>query len=225
MAQAIGQTLAFGAAVALSPLPVILVVVMLGSVRGPAPAAAFLLGWMLGLAVLGAAVLLLAGAEGASEAQAPADWVSALKGALGAALLVLAARQWRARDAEGGDPELPAWVAKVDAFGPARAAGTAVLFAAVKPKNLILTIGACAAIAETGASTASQAAALAVFVLIASAGLLVPFAIHVLAGDRAAKILADLREWMTRENGTIIAVICLLIGAKLIGDAIGALAG
>jgi hypothetical protein len=43
-------------------------------------------------------------------------------------------------------------------------------------------------------------------------------------GDRATKILADLHDWMARENATIMAVICLIIGAKLIGDAISALA-
>ena len=33
-----------------------------------------------------------------------------------------------------------------------------------------------------------------------------------------------LRGWMIRENSTIIAVLCLVIAAKLIGDAVGALA-
>lgn len=43
-------------------------------------------------------------------------------------------------------------------------------------------------------------------------------------GDRATGILGELHDWMVRENATIIAVICLIIGAKLIGDAITALA-
>jgi hypothetical protein len=43
-------------------------------------------------------------------------------------------------------------------------------------------------------------------------------------GARATKILGDLHEWMARENATIMAVICLIIGAKLIGDAIAGLA-
>jgi hypothetical protein len=42
-------------------------------------------------------------------------------------------------------------------------------------------------------------------------------------GDRATKILGELHDWMARENATIIAVICLIIGVKLIGDAISAL--
>ena len=41
----------------------------------------------------------------------------------------------------------------------------AVLLAAVKPKNLLLTVGAAVAVAETGVSTSAQVGALAVFVL------------------------------------------------------------
>ena len=48
--------------------------------------------------------------------------------------------------------------------------------------------------------------------------------IYFLMGDRATKILSGLHDWMARENATIMAVICLIIGAKLIGDAISALA-
>ena len=47
---------------------------------------------------------------------------------------------------------------------------------------------------------------------------------YYLIGDRATRILAELHDWMARENATIMAVICLIIGAKLIGDAISALA-
>ena len=69
-----------------------------------------------------------------------------------------------------------------------------------------------------------QAVALAVFILIATLGVGAPVAIFFLMGARATKILGDLREWMARENATIMAVICLIIGAKLIGDAISSLA-
>jgi hypothetical protein len=43
-------------------------------------------------------------------------------------------------------------------------------------------------------------------------------------GDRPAKVLDALMGWMVRgENTTIMAVLCLVIGAKLIGDAISGL--
>jgi hypothetical protein len=82
-----------------------------------------------------------------------------------------------------------------------------------------------AAIAQTGSSTVDQAVALAVFILIATLGVGAPVAISYLAGDRATKILGELHGWMARENATIMAVVCLIIGAKLIGDAMSALTG
>ncbi len=224
MGQAIGQTLSFSIGIALSPMAIILVVLMLGTPKGRVTGLAFLAGWIAGLAVVGTIVLLLASAEEASEAGAPATWVSVLKIGLGAGLLILAAKQWRGRPRDGSDPELPSWMTTVDTFSPARSARMAVLFSAVKPKNLILVLGAGASIAQTGASTASQAVALAVFVVLASVGVAAPIAIYFFAGDRAPTILGELRDWLARENATIIAVICLIIGAKLIGDAIGALA-
>jgi hypothetical protein len=40
-------------------------------------------------------------------------------------------------------------------------------------------------------------------------------------GDRSRQILFGLRDWMGQYNAVIMAVLCLVIGAKLIGDAIG----
>jgi delta-aminolevulinic acid dehydratase/porphobilinogen synthase len=51
-----------------------------------------------------------------------------------------------------------------------------------------------------------------------------PVAIYFVMGERATKMLAELNDWMARENAAIMTVLCLIIGAKLIGDAITALA-
>ena len=99
-----------------------------------------------------------------------------------------------------------------------------VALSAINPKNLLLTVGAAAAIAQTGASALSQAVALAVFIVIATLGVGVPVGIYFVMGDRGGNILRGLHDWMARENATIMAVICLIIGAKLVGDAITALA-
>lgn len=40
-------------------------------------------------------------------------------------------------------------------------------------------------------------------------------------GRRSERILGGSRDWMGQHNAVIMAVICLIIGAKLIGDAIG----
>jgi threonine/homoserine/homoserine lactone efflux protein len=223
MGQAIGQVLVFGVGVALSPIPIIAVVLMLATPKGRVNGPAFLLGWVLGLAVLGTILLLAASGGSANNSGAPAEWVSIVKLVLGALLLVVAMRQWRGRPDGESEPELPGWMKTIDTFTPVRAAGIAVVLSSVNPKNLLLTVGAAAAIAQTGASTGSQAVALAVFVLVAALGPGIPVGIFFLMGERAAATLDNLRGWMVRENAAIMAVLCLVIGAKLIGDGISAL--
>ena len=39
-------------------------------------------------------------------------------------------------------------------------------------------------------------------------------------GDRSGPLLQRLKDWMAQNNAVIMAVILLLIGVKLIGDAI-----
>jgi hypothetical protein len=65
---------------------------------------------------------------------------------------------------------------------------------------------------------------MAVFIAIATLGVGAPVAIYFLMGERAKGILGGLHDWLASENATIMAVICLILGAKLIGDAISALA-
>jgi threonine/homoserine/homoserine lactone efflux protein len=222
--EAIGQVLAFGVGVALSPIPIIAVVLMLATPKGRVNGPAFLAGWILGLAVVGTVVLLVASGAEASENGDPAEGLSIVKLGLGVLLLVVAARQWRGRPKGETAPELPKWMRTIDTFTPPRAGGIAFALSAVNPKNLLLTIGAGAAIAQTGTSSAAQAVALAVFVLLGTLGPGIPVAIYFLMRDRADAILESMRGWMARENATIMAVLCLIIGAKLIGDAISGLA-
>lgn len=44
-------------------------------------------------------------------------------------------------------------------------------------------------------------------------------------GERATKILASPHDGMAREHTTIMAVLCPIIAAELVGDAITTLAG
>jgi threonine/homoserine/homoserine lactone efflux protein len=225
MGQAIGQVLSFGIGVALSPLPIIAIVLMLATPQGRVNGPAFLTGWIVGLAAVGTIVLVISGSASASSHGAPATWVSILKIALGLVLVALAVKQYRGRPRGDTEPELAAWMKAIDTFTPVKSAGMAMLLSGVNPKNLLLTVGCAAAIAQTGVSTVDQAVALAVFVALGTLGVGALVAIYFGMGARATKILGALHQWMARENSTIIAVLCLIIGAKLIGDAITALSG
>jgi threonine/homoserine/homoserine lactone efflux protein len=220
MSEAIGQVLSFGVGVSLSPIPIVGVVLMLGTPRARANGLAFLAGWIGGLAVVGTIVLLVSSGASASEQGQPADWVNVLKIVLGVLLLGVAAKQWRGRPRPGEAAAMPVWMKTIDTFSAPKAGGLGILLSAVNPKNLLLVVGAAAAIAQTGVSAGQEAGALAVFIAIGTIGPGAPVAIYFAMGDRSKNLLEDLRDWMSRNNGAIMAVICLVIAAKLIGDGI-----
>jgi len=220
MNDAIGQVLPLAVAVAVSPFPIVGVVLMLGTERARSNGLAFIVGWIAGLTVAGTIVLLVSSGGDASEDGQPADWVNVLKLVLGAGLLFLAVRQWRGRPAEGEDAPTPKWMSAVDSFTAIKAAEFGVLLSAVNPKNLLLVVAAGAAIAQTGVSAGEQAIALAVFVVIGSLGTGVPVALYFVLGERSKPILDGLKTWMAHNNAAIMAVLLLVIGAKLLGDGI-----
>ena len=225
MGEAIGQVLALGVGVALSPIPVVAVVLMLVHAARRRQRAGVRGRVILGLAAIGVIVFAIAGPGDASESGEPATWVSVLKLVLGGLLLLVALRQWRGRPHEGDEAAMPKWMGALDGFGSAKALGAGVVLSAANPKNALLAVAAAAAVAQTGVSAGQQAVAYAVFVIIGTLGVGLPVVLYFALGERSAKLLDGLRAWMGRHNAAIMAVLCLIIGAKLIGDAITALTG
>jgi threonine/homoserine/homoserine lactone efflux protein len=103
---------------------------------------------------------------------------------------------------------------------PEARARPVVVLSALNPKNLLLAISGAAAIAGVGASTTDEIVAYIVFVLVATIGVGAPVIIYFALGDRSAQVLERLKTWMAEHNAVIMAVLLLVIGVKLIGDAI-----
>ena len=194
MGEAIGNVLPSAVGVAISPLPIVAVVLMLVTPRGRVNGPAFVLGWLVGLALVGAVVLAVAGGLDANDDGAPADWTSALKLLLGLLLLLVAVRQFRGRPRAGAPAEQPKWMAALDTFTPVKAAGAGALLSGVNPKNLLLSVAAGVAIAQTGIDTGEQVVAYAVFAVIATIGVGTPVVLSIVLGERARELLDELKE-------------------------------
>jgi hypothetical protein len=225
MGKAIGGSLPLAVGVALSPIPIIAVVLMLTSRKARVNGPVFVLGWLAGLGIVGAIVLALAGPAGASQSGSPATWVSWVKIALGVLLLLVAVRQFRGRPHGDEQPQMPKWMATIDHTKPLAAAGLAVVLSAANPKNLLLAVAGAAAIAQTGIPGGQQAIAYLVFALIGTLGVGIPVLLYFAMGARSEKLLAGLKDWMSAHNAVIMSVLCLIIAAKLIGDGISGLTG
>ncbi|WP_340560576.1 GAP family protein [Streptomyces sp. GSL17-111] len=220
MGEAIGQILPYGIAVALSAFPIIGVVLMLATPRARSNGPALLLGWVLGLALVGTLVLLVSGGAGPSDQGQPAGWVSALDLALGVLLLWVAVKEWRGRPRGDEEVTLPKWMRTVDSFTPRKALALGTALSALNPKNLLLSIAAASAIARTDTAAGAQAVALAVYVVLGSLGPGTPVVLYFALKERSKHILDGLKHWMERNNTAIMTVVCLLFAAKLLGDAV-----
>ena len=224
---AIGDFLPVALAVALSPIPIIAVVLVLGTPRARSNGPLFAVGWVVGLAAVAALVVaLLDGLQVAEDADGgPSTLVSLVRIAFGLLLLVLAVQQWGKRPNDGAEPEMPGWMAGIDAFTPWKSFLFGLALSAANPKNLILTLAAAASIAQSGLDGPGTVIAVAVFVLIGSTTVAGAVLYALLAGSRAAGPLDSLKAFMVRNNAVIMTIVLLILGAKVLGDGIGGLRG
>lgn len=223
MGQAIGELLPSAVGVAISPVPVIAVILMLSTSRARVNGAAFALGWVAGLVVVSALVLLLAD-DGASSGSTSTA-ISIAKLAFGVLFILMAVRQWRGRPAPGTEAALPAWMASIDQFTGRKSLLLGAALSAANPKNLALTVAATASISQAGLAGAQSAAAAAVFVVVGSLSVAGPVAFYLIATDRAREPLDSMKQFMAEHNAAIMTVVLLVLGAKLIGNGIAGVTG
>lgn len=220
MGKGISEVLTFAIGVAISPVPIIAVILMLFSRRAHVNGPVFLLGWVLALAVVSGVVYALAQASSPSTSSSASDTIAWGKIVLGVLLLLVAARNWRNRPGPDTEPEMPKWMAGIDALTPGKALALGVLLAGVNPKNLILAIGAATGLAQLGLSTTDAVVSLVVFVVIASLTIAGPVVYYLLGGERAKARLDELKDWLRVHNAAVMAVLFLVFGVDLIAKGI-----
>jgi threonine/homoserine/homoserine lactone efflux protein len=220
--EAVGSLLPTAAAVALSPFPVIAVVLMLGTPRARSNGPMFALGWLVGLTAVIAIVITVAG--GASDPDSStADTVEWGKVVLGVVFLVMALRQWRKRPRGDEETTMPAWMAAIDGFTPVRSLGLGVALSAVNPKNLVLTMAGAATIARAGLPADEEILAAAIFIVLASTTVVGCVAAYLVATEKVEGPLARLKDFMAKHNTAIMVTVLLLLGLKILGDGLGAI--
>jgi hypothetical protein len=225
MGNIIGDILPQAIAVAISPLPIIVVILMLLGKRARSNGPAFVFGWILGLAVLGILVFWLAGAGKVSTGGTPSILAYGIKLLLGLLFLFLAYYYWHKRPQQGKELQLPPWMATLDAFTAGKSFGFAAIWGSVNPKNLGLTLAAVLTIAQAGLIGAQSWIALAMFVVLASITLAAPVVYYLAVGASAEITLTSWKNWLIANNSTVMIVLFLVLGVMLIGNGLGGLLG
>jgi Na+/melibiose symporter-like transporter len=220
MGSVIGEILPLALGIAISPIPIIAVILMLLSPRAKGASVGFMIGWVAGIVVAVVLFTLLSSvipqdSDGGSSAG------GVIKIIFGVLLLFLAFRQWRGRPAKGEQATMPKWMSAIDSMTVAKALGLGFLLAAVNPKNLLMAASAGLIIGGAGLVFGQGLAlVIIIFVLLAACTVVIPVIGYLIASARLAGPLDRLRGWLVENNSTIMAVLLLVIGVAVIGKGI-----
>ena len=222
MGTVIGDLLPLAIGVAISPIPIIAVILMLLSRQAGKNSVGFLVGWVAGIVAVTTVVLLLVG-QASNTSTGPSTISSVLKLTFGVLVLLIGVRQWQGRPKEGEPAKMPKWMRAIDRITLGKALGLGVVLSGVNPKNLLMCLGAGTTIGAAHLSAGGDVVAVVVFTVLASCTIAGPVIVYLSARERMAQPLTNLRAWLTQNNVTVMAVLMLVIGVVLIGKGIGGL--
>lgn len=194
-------------AIALSPFPVVPVVLLLLTERSLPNGGSFLAGWFGGLLGLTSTLTLLTGAIELWD-EAP-TWAAWARLALGAALVALGVRSWSAR---GGPREMPPWMAALEGYTPRRSVRLGLLLAVANPKSALLVLAGAVTIGSAAPGPALAALAALGFSAVAASAVALPVLLRLLLGQRVLAPLERLRGWLIEHNDAIVAVVLVALG-------------
>ena len=195
--------------VALSPLSIIPAVLVLHTPRPRPTGLAFLAGWLIGLAALGAIFIEVSGLVG-GLGDKPPGWASWLRIVIGGALIVFGVHRWLTRNRSVHSPK---WMQGLSKLTPARAGAAAFALTVVNPKVLFICAAAGLAIGTAGVYEATHVwLALVGYVAVAGSTVAIPILAYAVSGDRLDEPLTRLKDWMEDQHAVLVAAILVVIG-------------
>lgn len=220
MNDAIGGILPYALAVAISPPPIIAVVLMLLSPTAKRSGLGFLLGWILGILVAISALTALSSIIPKGDPDASQPIFGTIQLVLGVVVLFLCVRSVRSRPRNGESAAPPKWMSSISTMTPVASIGFGFALGALNPKNLVLAMNAALEIGVEYLQFGEVATVIAVFTVIAASSVLIPVVAYLIAGSKLDAPLKSLEVWLINTSWLIMAVLLLVIGAMVIGNGI-----
>jgi threonine/homoserine/homoserine lactone efflux protein len=207
--------LLIGLVITLEPIPLTAFILILASKNGTKKGAAFIFGWLASLAIVVAVTILATGNNPPKSNTAPSLAALAAKIAIGAALLVIAVRQWRKMGQPKKPKKTPKWQTGIDNMSPLYAMGLAPL---TQPWGLVAA--GVATITEAKLASWQDYVAIVGFCLIAT-GLYIVMELYVgFRPDEGQLLLARLRNWLDTHTDQVIIIVSLGLGLWLVGKSV-----
>jgi hypothetical protein len=214
------QLLPLAIVCALSPWAIVAVILMLASDR-PSNSVAWVVGWTLSTLAIGLLFVLFLGGYDFSSNSTPTTAVCVVQVLLGVLLLSAAGWFWTRRRARTGElPKQPGWMTRIGEMSPVWAFLIGAFWI-----NTTVVIAAAVDTLRADIPNGSSIAVFAAFTLItlSAQGALILYAY--LLPTQAASGLSRIREWITRNQQTALAVVALVLGIWFAAQGISGLRG
>ena len=210
--------LPFAVGIAISPVPIITVILMLFTPRPKSNGAGFLLGWFLGIGLPALVVFKLDRMiNQGNDASPPSRIASTLRIAFGFLLILVATWNWVKRNKPDDENKKPLLMKVVDSITPWKAILLGFLFADVtNPKNLALTVAGCLAIAGGHLTALGNIFSLTLFTGMASLGVAIPVLLFMSGGEKAKQTVEQWRQWLMKHKKGVMAVLFFVFGVALL---------
>jgi uncharacterized membrane protein YidH (DUF202 family) len=210
--------LPFAVGIAISPVPIITVILMLFTPRPRSNGAGFLLGWFMGIGIPALVVFMLDRMiNQGNDASPPSRIASTLRIAFGFLLILVATWNWVKRNKPDDENKKPLLMKVVDSITPWKAILLGFLFADVtNPKNLALTVAGCLAIAGGHLTALGNIVSLTLFTGMASLGVAIPVLLFMSGGDAAKLTVEQWRQWLMKHKKGVMAVLFFVFGVALL---------
>lgn len=221
MIEVLFDIIPYAVGIAISPVPIITVILSLFSTRAGWNGPAFLLGWALGILVVCIPVLIFTDSAKIAAGTDPSTMASVIRVMLGSLLFLASILRWLKRPKSPEEVKVPKWLMMIEVISPIKVFIIGFFFAVLtNPKNFALTVAGTLPIAHSLLSLPDKTTLVAAFIFISSLGIALPVFLYLLAGESAKKLLNTWKTWLVANNSAVMATMFLIFGVILVSEGI-----
>jgi threonine/homoserine/homoserine lactone efflux protein len=203
--------LLIGLVISLEPIPLTAFILILASTNGVKKGAGFIFGWLVSLAAVVAATVLLTGNHPPRNNTAPSVAALIVKIVIGAVLVIIAVRKWRKLGAPKPPKKTPKWQTGIDRMSIWFAIALGFL---TQPWGLVAA--GVATIVDMKLSTWESYVAVLAFCLVATITYIIAEVYAGFKPTEAQAILTGTMNWINTHTDQVIIIVSLVLGFWLI---------
>ena len=170
----------------------------------------FLLGWFIGLMLVGTLVLHIPGLnELSGDTTLLSGWIRI---SLGSSIILYGLFNAKNIPKKGEAVTPPKWLRKVDSYDFIQTLIVGFIISGPNIKNAAMVAAGAVSIGGAGLSSFQELIVLLLFCLFASLGVLLPHTIFLFFRDSAESVFGKLRVWLLRNRALILMVVLVVFG-------------